>query len=64
MNKAKRGELKKPLPIGYIYNDIGHIVKDPAADIRQAVELLFDSYRNIGSAWGLLAYYKGYGYRC
>jgi len=63
MNKAKRGELKKPLPIGYIYNDIDHIVKDPAADIRQAVELLFDSYRNIGSAWGLLAYYKRYGYR-
>ena len=28
MNKARRGELRKPLPIGYLYDDCGRTVKD------------------------------------
>jgi len=62
INKAKRGELQKPLPIGYLYDDTGHIIKDPSADVRQAIDLFFESFKKVGSAWGMLAYYKEHGY--
>lgn len=63
LNKAKRGELKKPLPIGYLYDDSGAVVKDTAADVRHALELFFESFRAVGTAWGMLGYYKERGYK-
>lgn len=35
MNKAKRGELRKPLPIGYLYDECGRTVKDSDIQIRR-----------------------------
>jgi DNA invertase Pin-like site-specific DNA recombinase len=63
LNKAKRGELKKPLPIGYLYDDSSKIIKDTNIEVRQAVELLFESFRIIGSACGIVKYYKDKGYK-
>lgn len=63
LNKAKRGELKKPLPIGYLYDDSSRIVKDPGMDIRQAVELFFDIFRIVGTASGMVGYYRRHGYQ-
>jgi DNA invertase Pin-like site-specific DNA recombinase len=63
LNKAKRGELKKPLPIGYLYDDCGKIIKDTNIEVRQAVELLFESFRTVGSACGIVKYYKEKGYK-
>lgn len=36
MNKAKRGDLKKPIPVGYVYDE-GQIIKDPDIEIQKAV---------------------------
>ena len=63
LNKAKRGELKKPLPIGYLYDDYGKIIKDTNTEVRQAIELFFESFRIVGSAWGMIKYYKEKGYK-
>jgi len=62
MNKAKRGELKCPIPIGYIY-DGDSAVKDPDAEIRNAVEMLFDIFRRVGSAFGVVERFKHKGYK-
>ncbi len=54
LNKAKKGELKRPLPVGYIYDDEGHIVLDPDIQVRHALRFLFDSFRLTGSAYGVV----------
>jgi len=62
MNKAKRGELKRPIPVGYLY-DGDDAIKDPDAEIRKAVEMLFEAFRKTGSAHGTVEYFKHKGYK-
>ena len=37
LNKAKKGELRFPLPVGYCYDEQGRIVPDADAEVRGAV---------------------------
>jgi len=50
LNKARKGELRTPLPVGLVYDDEGKIVLDPDAEVRQAVQRLFESFRGTASA--------------
>ena len=52
INKAKRGELKSPLPVGFVYDEEGRTVIDPDAEVRHAVTMLFEKFRETGSACG------------
>ncbi|MEU5943770.1 recombinase family protein [Micromonospora sp. NPDC047548] len=47
---AHRGELRHPLPVGYVYDEDGQIVKDPDEQVRRAVEDLFAEFARTGSA--------------
>jgi len=49
-NKARRGELELPLPIGFVYDGAGHVILDPDQQIQAAVRILFDTFRQTGSA--------------
>lgn len=49
-NKARRGELELPLPIGLLYHPDGSVVLDPDQSIRSAIELLFDTFHQTTSA--------------
>lgn len=49
-NKARRGELELPLPIGLVYRADGAVVLDPDAQIRSSVQLVFDTFRHVASA--------------
>jgi DNA invertase Pin-like site-specific DNA recombinase len=49
-NKARRGELAMGLPIGLDYNAAGAVVLDPDQQIQQSLRLLFDTFREVGSA--------------
>jgi DNA invertase Pin-like site-specific DNA recombinase len=49
-NKARRGELEMPLPIGLVYHPDGSVVLDPDEQIRAAVQLLFATFRQCASA--------------
>jgi len=62
MNKAKRGELKSNLPLGYVY-DGDQVIKDPDAEIQNAISMLFSAFRRAGSAHGAVAYFKNHGYK-
>ena len=49
-NKARRGELEIPLPIGLTYHPSGKVILDPDESIRSVIELLFATYREMASA--------------
>jgi hypothetical protein len=50
LNKARRGELAVPLPIGLVYDAIGAVALDPDRQIQNAVRMIFDTFRQSGSA--------------
>jgi len=54
LNKARRGELEMPLPVGLEYGPDGHVVLDPDRQIQDTVRLLFDTFRETGSACAVL----------
>jgi DNA invertase Pin-like site-specific DNA recombinase len=57
-NKAQRGELRFPLPVGYVYGDEpGSILLDPDAEIQSAVQLVFTQFRQTGSAYGVVRHF-------
>lgn len=50
LNKARRGELELPLPIGFVYTPDTRVVLDPDRQIQDTVRMLFDTFREAGSA--------------
>ena len=48
--KARRGELKLPLPAGLVYDPLGQVVLDPDEQVRHSLRLLFDTFPRTGSA--------------
>ena len=48
-NKARRGELKIPIPIGYVYDDFDQIIKDPDENVQAILNLIFDTYARFHS---------------
>ena len=56
-NKAKKGELRFPLPIGYCYDDLGQTVFDYDEQVREVVELFFQVFANKRSAYGVTRYF-------
>ena len=58
LSKAERGDLRYILPVGYVYDGAGKIVKDPDMQIQEAVALFFESYRICGTAHKLAKYYR------
>jgi len=54
LNKAKKGELRFPLPVGYCYEEQAGIIPDPDEEVRGAVELVFRLFRETGSAYAVV----------
>jgi DNA invertase Pin-like site-specific DNA recombinase len=51
LSKAKRGELKQRLPVGFVYDQSDRAVLDPDQEVQQAVRSLFQTFRRTGSAF-------------
>ena len=54
LNKARKGELRFPLPVGYVFDELNCIVKDPDAQVRSSIDLIFDYFQQCGSAYGVV----------
>jgi len=54
LNKAKKGELRFPIPVGFCYDQQGHTIKDPDEEVRGAVDLVFRLFRETGSGFGVM----------
>ena len=56
---AERGELRFPLPVGLVYDDDGNTIIDPDAEVQAAVADVFAAFRAGGSAYQVVAAFKG-----
>jgi DNA invertase Pin-like site-specific DNA recombinase len=54
LNKAQKGELRFPLPVGYVFDQSNRIVKDPDQQVRSSIELVFSAFQQTGSAYGVV----------
>jgi DNA invertase Pin-like site-specific DNA recombinase len=57
LNKAKRGELRFPIPVGFIYDEDGNITFDPDAQVCHVIRLLFDLFKEKQTAYGVVHYF-------
>ena len=57
-SKAKRGELRVPLPIGLVYQLDNKIALDPNERIRQSLILLFSTFSEVGSAMAVVKRFR------
>src|SRR5204862_6751934 len=63
LNKAKKGELRFPLPVGFRYDEQGRIILDPDEEVRGAVAFVFRLFRETGSAFAVVQRFAERGLR-
>jgi DNA invertase Pin-like site-specific DNA recombinase len=63
INKAKKGELRVPLPVGFCYDEQNRIILDADEEVRGAVALVFRLFRETGSAYGVVQQFAQLGLR-
>jgi DNA invertase Pin-like site-specific DNA recombinase len=56
---AARGELRVPLPVGFVYDDDGQVVIDPDAEVAAAISDVFAAFAQTGSAYGVAGAFAG-----
>jgi DNA invertase Pin-like site-specific DNA recombinase len=54
LQKARRGELGKPVPTGYLRQPSGEVVLDPDEEVRGVVRMIFDTFDRLGTTHGVL----------
>jgi DNA invertase Pin-like site-specific DNA recombinase len=62
LNKANRGELRFPLPVGFVYHD-NKIVIDPDKEVQGAVRAVFELFSKEGTAYGAVRRFQEAGLR-
>jgi DNA invertase Pin-like site-specific DNA recombinase len=58
LNKARRGELQCPLPVGLVYNAEGRPILDPDKQVQDSIRFLFDAFRRTGSACAVVKAFR------
>jgi DNA invertase Pin-like site-specific DNA recombinase len=61
LSKAKRGELRLPLPVGLVYDDDQHVVLDPDRQVQQAVRYFFETFQRTGAATATVRQFRHEG---
>ena len=54
LNKAQKGELRFPLPVGFVFDEANRIVKDPDEQVRSAIGFVFTAFLETGSAYAVV----------
>jgi DNA invertase Pin-like site-specific DNA recombinase len=62
INKAVKGELRFPLPVGLVFDEDG-IVLDPDQEVQGAVRTVFELFEHEGSAYGVVQRFQELGLR-
>jgi DNA invertase Pin-like site-specific DNA recombinase len=58
LNKARRGELRCPLPVGLLYDAAARVVLDPDQQVQQSLRLLFDTFARTGSVSATVKHFR------
>ena len=53
LNKAQKGLLRFPLPVGLCHDEEGSTVLDPDEEVRSAVGLIFSTFKQTGSGYAV-----------
>ena len=61
LNKASRGELKSPIPIGFVYDSQDRVVLDPDRQVQQALRTFFATFEQSGSACATVKHFRMHG---
>ena len=56
---ARRGELRVPLPVGFVYDDEASVVIDPDEEVAAAISDVFAAFTATGSAYGVAGAFAG-----
>jgi len=59
LNKVRRGELRLPLPVGFLYDTQDQVNLDPDQQVQQSIRTLFQSFRRLGSAGAVVKAFRG-----
>jgi len=51
LSKAKRGELKFDLPVGFVYDSHDRVLFDPDQQVQKTIKLFFEAFVRAGSAY-------------
>ena len=62
LNKASRGELRFPLPVGFVFDD-DKIVLDPDREVQGAVRTVFELFEQEGTAYAVVRRFHELGLR-
>jgi excisionase family DNA binding protein len=55
--KARRGELCVGLPVGLVYDELGHVVLHPDAQVRDSIQLFFRTFFRTSTACATVKYF-------
>jgi DNA invertase Pin-like site-specific DNA recombinase len=61
LNKARRGELESPLPVGFVYNLEKRPMLDPDKQVQESLRFFFDTFRRAGSATATVKAFRQQG---
>jgi DNA invertase Pin-like site-specific DNA recombinase len=61
LSKARRGELKTPLPVGLTYDPQERVTLDPDRQVQQALHLFFAAFERTGTATATVKYFRAQG---
>jgi DNA invertase Pin-like site-specific DNA recombinase len=50
LNKARRGELKTALPVGFVHDAQDRVRLDPDTQVQQAIRFFFDTFQRTGTS--------------
>ena len=63
ISKAKRAELKVPLPVGLVYDADQRVMLDPDQQVQHALRLFFATFDRTGSAWSTVQSFRREGWK-
>src|SRR6516165_523205 len=58
LNKVRRGELRLPLPVGFLYDIQDQVSLDPDQQVQQSIRTLFQSFRRLASAGAVVKAFR------
>jgi DNA invertase Pin-like site-specific DNA recombinase len=58
INKARRGELQCPLPVGFVYNVNHEPVLDTDKQVQESLRFFFETFRRTGSACAVVKTFR------
>jgi DNA invertase Pin-like site-specific DNA recombinase len=58
LSKARRGELRLPLPVGFLYDIQDQVILDPDQQVQQSIRTLLQSFRRLGSAGAVVKAFR------